>query len=480
MEIRALVLLLALAPALAAQVCRISVSGLNRNRRVIGPVNAECPAPLHTAPFGNWGVSSNFGPQRDGHQFDGWCHDTPVTYNNGETKNPCRSDWYQWNSCTSHPDFSAPNCSLYNAAGCTAQASTTGVNVLAAQAVELPVGCPMDTDGDGLSDIGGCSDLKSYAHGTNFMTIYELDPVTGNELVQTLFFPETPVTLQCTPQACPPTGSQWVRPVAYDDPKDHAIVDAEFAMAMNGGEFVDRFGDCRTPISEAAAVSAASYVGGEASRESLVTLFGDGLAPRTQAAVSLPLPTLLAGTSVELYDSRGRRWPAPLLFVSQGQINLMIPGGVELGPARLRVRDLNGRAAAEARLTITRVAPALFTADSSGRGAAAALAIYMKPDGTQTAEVTFACDTEGCRDRALDAPEAVTLFGVGFRGRLDVGSVRARIGGLPATVLYAGPQGEFAGLDQLNLEPAPDLHGVLDVDVEVEGKTANAVTVMFR
>jgi uncharacterized protein (TIGR03437 family) len=477
---RALVLLLTLVPALAGQVCRISVSGLNRNRRVIGPVNTECPAPLHSTPFGNWGVTSNFGPRRDAHQFDGWCRDSRVTLNNGDSKNVCGSQWYQWNSCTSHADFRPPNCTLFNAADCTEQVSTTGVNVLAAQALELPVGCPLDTDGDGLADIGGCRDLRSYAHGTNFMTIYELDPITGDELVQTLIFPETPVQLACTPMACPPTGSAWVKPIAYDDPKDRAVVDAEFAMAMNGGEFLDRFGDCRTPVGEATAVSAASYAGEEAARESLVALFGNSLAPRPQAAVSLPLPTILAGASVELFDSRGSRWAAPLLYVSEGQINLMIPGEAELGAARLRVRDQNGRVAAEARLTLVEVAPALFAADASGRGPAAALAVYGGPNGERTAKLTFECDGEGCRDRAVEAPDALTLFGEGFRGRSSLAQVHVRVGGRAAEVLYAGPQGGYAGLDQLNIAPPGGLHGVVDVEIEVDGKAGNPVTVMFR
>ena len=142
MGVRALVVLLALAPVLAGQVCRISVSGLNRNRRVMGPVNTECPAPFHSAPFGNWGVTSNFGESRDGHQFDGWCHDSRVTLNNGDSKDVCGSEWYQWNSCTDHEDFRAPNCTLYNEADCTEQVTATGVNVLGAQEVDAPVGCP--------------------------------------------------------------------------------------------------------------------------------------------------------------------------------------------------------------------------------------------------------------------------------------------------------------------------------------------------
>ncbi len=446
----------------------------------MGPVNTECPAPLHSAPFGNWGVTSNFGPSRDGHQFDGWCHDSRVSFNNGDIRTACGSEWYQWNSCTSHEDFRAPNCTLYNTADCTEQATTTGVNVLAAQAIELPVGCPLDTDGDGFADAGGCSDLRSYSHGTNFMSVYELDPFTGDELVQTLFFPPTPLALDCTTLSCSPTGSAWVSPIGYDDPEDRALIDAEFAMTLNGGEFLDPLGDCRAPVPQAAAVSAASYVEGEAARDSLVAVFGAQLAPRDQVAVSLPLPTTLAGTSVDLFDSRGQSSAAGLLYVSPGQVNLVIPAEAALGPARLRLREASGRALAEARLVIREVAPALFTADASGRGPAAALAVFVGEDGAQRAELTFACDAGGCRDRALEAPAAISLFGGGLRGRSSLEAVRARIGGREAQVLYAGPQGEFAGLDQLNLVPPAGLRGSVEVEIEVEGERANAVTLRFR
>ena len=63
---------------LSAQVCRLSVAGLNQSRRVVGAVHAECPGAPHTAPFGNWGVGSNYGQKGDSHQFDGWCHNTRV------------------------------------------------------------------------------------------------------------------------------------------------------------------------------------------------------------------------------------------------------------------------------------------------------------------------------------------------------------------------------------------------------------------
>src|ERR1700709_21443 len=136
------------APWSEAQACRISVAGLNQRGRVGVAVRAECPEhPLRSAPFGNWGVTSNFGQKGDSHQFDGWCHNVRVCDNNGACSNVCQDGWYEWNSCTDHPRFTAPNCSLYNAAGCTEQTTTTGTNVHGTKYVDMPVSCPADTNG---------------------------------------------------------------------------------------------------------------------------------------------------------------------------------------------------------------------------------------------------------------------------------------------------------------------------------------------
>src|SRR5687768_14508607 len=86
-----------------SQTCSLTVYGQNQARRVMGPVDTECPNLVHTTPFGNWGVTSNFGTKLDGHQFQGWCHNSYVCDNAGLCRTECRTGWYQWNSCTDHP-----------------------------------------------------------------------------------------------------------------------------------------------------------------------------------------------------------------------------------------------------------------------------------------------------------------------------------------------------------------------------------------
>jgi hypothetical protein len=226
-------------PLLKAQVCSFSTAGLNRARTVMGPVHAECPGSIHSAPFGNWGVSSTWGAKRNGNQFDGWCRDKWVCDNSGRCKTECRDGWYEWNSCTDVAQYRAPNCTLYNSANCTQQQSATQENVLGTYYGQMAATCPRDTNGDGYCDAGGCRDFQGVYLGPSHMSLYELDPVTGDELVQTMYFPETWAPLNCTPWNCPAAGSQWVNPTSWDSPKTPAKVRAQFAIVNNWGVFHD-------------------------------------------------------------------------------------------------------------------------------------------------------------------------------------------------------------------------------------------------
>ena len=118
-------------------------------------------------------------------------------------------------------------------------------------------------------------------------------------------------------------------------------------------------------------VSAASFLPG-AAPASIMSLFGVNLAAATEVASEVPLPTSLAGTTVRVtaeprvgqVNQILRGTLAPLFFASPGQINFLMPP-VRLGPARVTVTVADGNSSS-ARIEIERVAPALFTADSSG------------------------------------------------------------------------------------------------------------------
>ena len=74
------------------------------------------------------------------------------------------------------------------------------------------------------------------------------------------------------------------------------------------------------------------------------------------------------------------------------------------------------------------------------------------------------------------------LYGSGFRFNGGLSNVSVTVGGAPVTVQYAGPQGGFVGLDQLNLLLPKSLatRGEVDVVLTVNGKIANTLKLNIK
>ncbi|MGE0887004.1 MAG: right-handed parallel beta-helix repeat-containing protein [Blastocatellales bacterium] len=243
-----------------------------------------------------------------------------------------------------------------------------------------------------------------------------------------------------------------------------------------------------TASSSAAHVSAASYKGAALAPESIIAAFGGNLATATLSATTVPLPTTLAGTNVKIRDAMGTERPAPLFFVSPTQINYQIPAGTINGTAAIVIASSNGQAS-QTNVQIARVAPALFTANASGQGVAAAYALRIKANGSQISEPIAQFDQAQSRFvvRPIDLGDAsdqvyVILFGSGLRFRSSLTAVSAQVGGTPATVTYVGVQGEFVGLDQANVLLPRSLigRGEVDVVLTIDGQAANTVRISIK
>ncbi len=214
-----------------------------------------------------------------------------------------------------------------------------------------------------------------------------------------------------------------------------------------------------------AVVNAASYFGGAVAADSIASAFGANLALHTETAQAIPLPLAMAGTSVTVNGL-----PAQLLYVSPEQLNFVIPSEVKSGIASVLVSNSFGTFAL-GHIPIAEAAPAIFTADASGRGDAAAVATA---DGITYQFSPFALTVNG-------KPNYLLLFGTGLR-RAE--RVSVTIGGVAAKVLYAGAQGQYVGLDQLNIELPAGLAEKLtsvpsrvEVVVAVNGVEANRTSV---
>ncbi|MFN8000574.1 MAG: IPT/TIG domain-containing protein [Acidobacteriota bacterium] len=245
---------------------------------------------------------------------------------------------------------------------------------------------------------------------------------------------------------------------------------------------------------QVANVPAASFSGSVVTPDSIVALFGSDLTNGTEVATSVPLPTTLRDTTVTVRDAAGIERLAPLFFVSPGQINFLVPTGTQGSQCLVLVKSgaaLKGVGS----LIVVPVAPVMFSADATGRGTAAGVALRVKADGAQSFEPLVRYDSAQQRfvPVPLDlGPETeqvyLILYGAGFRQRTALPLVRLRTPGsttdtatLP--VLFAGEAPGFFGLDQLNVGPLPRRlagDGVQDVIVSADSRTANLVQITFK
>ena len=228
--------------------------------------------------------------------------------------------------------------------------------------------------------------------------------------------------------------------------------------------------------SSALSIASAASASAGISAEGLATATGSGLAGQTASAQSSPWPTALGGVTVQVQDSGSVTRPAGLLFVSPGQINFQVPAGTALGPAAITINT--GGAPMTTIVMVQPVAPALFALNSQGVAAATAVRFAI-PTGTGFPIPVFQCaDTAAsCQlvpiDPGLDTPVYLSFFATGIRGRSGLGNVTVRMGSVTVAPIYAGAQGQFAGLDQINVPLLLSLRGAGEIGVTV---TADSVT----
>jgi len=234
--------------------------------------------------------------------------------------------------------------------------------------------------------------------------------------------------------------------------------------------------------------SAASYAGSRVAPGSIAVAFGTNLATITETANNLSLPTTLAGLSLKVKDSANVERLAGLLFAGPGQVNYQIPPGSANGNAQVTVTSADGSSASGA-IEIAAVAPGLFSANSDGKGVAAAFVLRVKADGSQSSEPVAQYDTGQAKYVTVPidlGPETdqlfLVLFGTGIRGFSALSAVTASIGGANSGVDFAGPQGTYVGLDQINVRLSRSLigRGEVDTGLTVDGQASNTVRVNFR
>ncbi|MFN0120657.1 MAG: Ig-like domain-containing protein, partial [Blastocatellia bacterium] len=225
-------------------------------------------------------------------------------------------------------------------------------------------------------------------------------------------------------------------------------------------------------------VSAASYIG-TVTPDSIVAGFGANLSASSGSATTIPLPATLAGVGVFVQDSAGQERAAGLFFVSAGQINYHVPPLSATGMATVRVRA-GATVVAQGTVEIANVAPAIFTADSSGTGAPAGLIFRLRPDNTFVYESLWEVRNGLVLPRPVNfTPNGDRLFLVLFLSgirRAAAGTAQVILGGNTLTPDAVSGLSEFVGLDQVNAEIPAGLTGQLSLAITVTGFTSFNLT----
>jgi len=215
------------------------------------------------------------------------------------------------------------------------------------------------------------------------------------------------------------------------------------------------------------AVNAASFQGGAVAPGQIITLFGSNLGPPQLQTAQLDstgrIATNLAGVQV-LFNGA----PAPIVYASATQTSAIVPYEVSGSSSVAMFVQVGGSSSTPVQLNVTDSAPGLFTANSAGTGPLAAFnqdsSINTVSNPAKPGEaVVFFGTGGGLTNSALDGVIA------GSNPPQPVLPVSVTIGGLPATVVYAGGvSGQTAGLLQLNvMVPASAPSGLLPVVLTV-------------
>jgi uncharacterized protein (TIGR03437 family) len=188
-------------------------------------------------------------------------------------------------------------------------------------------------------------------------------------------------------------------------------------------------------------------VGDAISPGEYIAVYGSGLAAQTMVATP-PYPPSLGGVSVSIAGL-----PAPIYFVSSGQINCLVPYGVDTTKSTVTVTVTNGTVVSNAvTVPLSKTSPGIFSSTTRGSGDGAILHL----DGTSVTPASPA--RKG---------EIVTVYLTGL-GALTktipdgtapnppaadnaVAPVTVWVGGISAgTPLYAGINPVYPGLYQIN------------------------------
>jgi uncharacterized protein (TIGR03437 family) len=196
--------------------------------------------------------------------------------------------------------------------------------------------------------------------------------------------------------------------------------------------------------------NAASQRQGAVSPGEIITLHGASGGPPDWAGLELDDSGLVArelsGMRL-LFDGI----PSPLLYVSNSQVNAVVPYEVGSGSATTLQLEYNGVRSAGWGIPVVPAAPGIFTLDMTGKGQAAVLNQDHSINGPLNPAAPGSVIQIFATGEGMTMPGGITGGVAGDESNRPRLPVAVSIGGLDAAVVYAGSSpGSIAGLLQVN------------------------------
>lgn len=178
-----------------------------------------------------------------------------------------------------------------------------------------------------------------------------------------------------------------------------------------------------------------------------ITLFGVGLADRQETATAFPLPTRLGGASIQIGGV-----DAPMLYAAPGQINAIVPFGLQENTYHPVILRRNEKVGSPGSILIVPADPGVFTLAQTGQGRGivtdANFRLIEPANAARVGDVVILLLT-GLGDTQPSVPTGAPTPSSPLSPTRR--PVTVTIGGISATVHFAGLAPGFAGIYQINV-----------------------------
>ncbi len=244
----------------------------------------------------------------------------------------------------------------------------------------------------------------------------------------------------------------------------------------------------QTAVTPGGVVNAASFVAAQpVAPGSIVAIFGTQLASQLAQADTVPLATSLAGVSVTFNGI-----PAPLQFVSTGQINAQIPLEVNPSGNATVVINNNGNLSAPATVPVAQLAPGVFQFNNHAIAVNVAdpnsqrYATISAPSGSIQGLTTFPAqvgDTLFLYATGLGPVTPPVATGAAATGVTNTNTApTVLVGGVSAKVTFSGLAPLFPGVYQVNFViPSVPSGSSVPLQIQMGGITSpNTTTIAIQ